>query len=162
MQLLIIGKALILLIVANGIPVVLNSILGRDYSRSIDGGRRFLDGRPLLGASKTFSGLLASLLATSLFAPLLGISWVTGALFALLAMVGDLFSSFLKRRLGMASSSKAIGLDQIPESLVPLLVCDSQLGLSALDIVVCVIAFIVLELSFSPIFYWLGLKNRPY
>jgi len=28
--------------------------------------------------------------------------------------------------------------------------------------VVCVIAFIVIELSFSPIFYWLGLKNRPY
>ncbi|MDE2462424.1 MAG: CDP-archaeol synthase [Alphaproteobacteria bacterium] len=162
MQLLMIGRALVLLFVANGVPVALNSILGRDFSRSIDGGHRFFDGRPLLGTSKTLRGLLASLVATAICAPFLGISWITGALFALLAMAGDLFSSFLKRRLGLAPSSKAIGLDQIPESVVPLIVFDAQLGLSMLDIVVCVVAFVALELSFSPIFYWLGLKNRPY
>ena len=34
---------------------------------------------------------------------------------------GDLFSSFVKRRLDLASSSMAIGLDHIPESFFPLL-----------------------------------------
>ena len=34
-------------------------------------------------------------------------------------MAGDLFSSFVKRRLRLASSSMAIGLDHIPESSFP-------------------------------------------
>ena len=162
MQLIGVGKALLLLIVANGVPVVLRKILGSSISHSLDGGHLFFDGRPLLGTSKTLRGLLASLAATGLCAPLLDISWAVGALFALSAMAGDLFSSFLKRRLGMAPSSKAIGLDQIPESLVPLLVCQDQLSLSMAEIVVCVLAFLLLEVSFSPLLYWLHLRDRPY
>ena len=38
-----------------------------------------------------------------------------GLLVAATAMAGDLLSSFLKRRLALAPSSQAIGLDQIPE-----------------------------------------------
>ena len=45
-------------------------------------------------------------------------------------------SSFIKRRLRRPPSSMARGLDQIPESLLPLLACKSALGLSPLDIVV--------------------------
>src|SRR6478736_778738 len=51
------------------------------------------------------------------------------------AMAGDLFSSFVKRRLHLASSSMAIGLDHIPESLFPLLASRWLLPLNILDIV---------------------------
>ena len=161
-QFLVIGKALILLVVANSVPVVLGNIFGSKFAHAIDGGCRFVDGRPLFGHSKTWRCLAGSLLSTTLCAPLLGIPWYVGALFALSAMAGDLFSSFLKRRLGKAPSSRAIGLDQIPEALLPLLVCRVWLDLSWLDITVCVIIFMVLELSFAPLCYWLRLKNRPY
>ena len=43
---------------------------------------------------------------------LLGLSLATGGLVAALAMIGDLFSSFVKRRLKFPSSSQAIGLDR--------------------------------------------------
>src|SRR5262249_24399228 len=51
-------------------------------------------------------------------------------------MAGDLFSSFLKRRIGLGPSSKATGLDQVPESLFLLLACQPVLSLTAIDIAV--------------------------
>ena len=77
-------------------------------------------------------------------------------------MLGDLLSSFCKRRLRMASSSMALGLDQIPEALLPLLLVADRLALSWAAIGWTVIGFIVLELVLSPIFFWLGIRNRPY
>jgi hypothetical protein len=50
-------------------------------------------------------------------------------------MAGDLFSSFLKRRLNLPPSSPALGLDQVPESLFPLLACRYSLPLTPIDIV---------------------------
>jgi CDP-2,3-bis-(O-geranylgeranyl)-sn-glycerol synthase len=80
----------------------------------------------------------------------------------LTAMLGDLLSSFIKRRLGMASSSMALGLDQIPESLLPLLAVAETFELSGSTIAWTVAGFVVLELTLSPIFYWLGIRNQPY
>jgi CDP-2,3-bis-(O-geranylgeranyl)-sn-glycerol synthase len=77
-------------------------------------------------------------------------------------MVGDLLSSFLKRRLHLASSSKATGLDQIPESLFPLLACRSALSLTTLDIAVGCAIFFAGEILLSRLFFWLRLRDRPY
>jgi hypothetical protein len=78
------------------------------------------------------------------------------------AMLGDVLSSFTKRRLGKASSSMALGLDQIPESLLPLLAVMETFDLSGSAVAWTVVGFTVLELALSPIFYWLGVRNRPY
>ena len=56
-------------------------------------------------------------------------------------MAGDLFSSLMKRRLNCAPSSRATGLDQIPESPFTLLACRGALALSVLDISICVPIF---------------------
>jgi CDP-2,3-bis-(O-geranylgeranyl)-sn-glycerol synthase len=77
-------------------------------------------------------------------------------------MVGDLFSSFFKRRLNMPSSSRASGLDQIPESLFPALACRNFLGLTPADIVVCVVVFFVGEVVLSRLLYAFRLRDRPY
>jgi hypothetical protein len=58
-------------------------------------------------------------------------------------MAGDLLSSFVKRRLNLPPSSRATGLDQIPESLLPALVCRGALSSSGLDIAICVGVFLV-------------------
>jgi len=77
-------------------------------------------------------------------------------------MAGDVFSSFVKRRLKFPSSSQAIGLDQVPESLLPLLVCKETLSLTSIDVVIGVGIFVLGELILSRLLYDLRLRDEPY
>ena len=72
---------------------------------------------PWFGPSKTIRGVVLATLATAAAAGVLGLGWKVGALLGVVAMAGDLLASFIKRRLGLAPSSQAVGLDQIPEVL---------------------------------------------
>ncbi len=128
----------------------------------LDGNLRFFDGRPLFGRSKTVRGVVLSILVTTAGAPLLGLEWGVGLLVGACAMAGDLFSSFCKRRLGLAPSSPALGLDQIPESLLPLLACRNLLSLTAIDLAAVVVIFFVGEVLLSRLLYALDLRERPY
>ena len=159
---MIILQVLTLLALANGIPVVIKDVLGRRFATPIDGGATFFDGRPVLGSSKTIRGILFSILITSAFAPLVGLDWKIGALVASVAMAGDLVSSFLKRRMNVPAGSKATGLDQVPESLFPLLACRAVLSLTALDIVIGTVGFFVAELLLSRLLYRFHLRDHPY
>ena len=155
-------QLLILLVVANGTAVVAKKFLGPAFGRPLDGGAVFVDGEPIFGPSKTIRGIVVSVLATSICAVLMGLGWKVGTLVATFAMVGDLFSSFVKRRLHLASSSMAIGLDHIPESLFPLVASQLLLPLSTLDIVVGVTVFVVGALILSPLLFKLNLRDEPH
>ncbi|MGD9660246.1 MAG: CDP-archaeol synthase [Porticoccaceae bacterium] len=155
-------KLLWLLGVANYAPLLAKKLLGAMLSFPVDGGLRFVDGRPLLGAAKTLRGVVASVLLTALVAPVFAMPMIFGALFACTSMAGDLLSSFIKRRLGKASSSKCSGLDQIPEALLPLLVFQQPLSLSVPGIAVIVAAFWCCELLASRILYKFNLRDHPY
>jgi len=141
MQLHLILEFVLLLAIANGTPVMAEKLLGRFLSRPLDAGKTFIDGRPLFGASKTIRGIIAAVIATSACAPVLGVTWTIGSLVAVAAMVGDLISSFIKRRMGRPPSSRTLGLDQIPESLLPALACKSLLALTAADVISVVALF---------------------
>ncbi len=162
MHIVMIVQLLVLLGVANGTPVAAKKILGDRWAYPLDGGVLLADGRPLFGPSKTIRGIVLALLATTGVAALIGLGWKVGAVVGAVAMASDLLSSFLKRRMGMASSSMALGLDQIPESLFPLLACRLLLPLGALDIGVTALVFVVGELVLSPLLYKLKLRDRPY
>lgn len=151
-----------LLTLANGTPVIVKKLLGDRFAQPLDGGISFVDGRRLLGASKTVRGVLLSILVTSAGAALVGLGFGLGAIVGSVSMAGDLFSSFLKRRLDMRPSSRATGLDQIPESLFPLLACRGVLSLTTLDIAVTVAIFFVGELLLSRLLYRWRLRDRPY
>lgn len=155
-------KLLVLLVIANGVPILGKKIFGTTFSHRLDGGIKLRDGHPLFGPSKTVRGAVLSIAATTLAAPTLGFDWTDGALIAALAMIGDLASSFIKRRLGRPPSSMALGLDQIPESLLPTLVCKARLGLTAWDIAGVVFGFILLELLLSRLLFRLHLRDQPY
>ena len=157
-----IAASLLLLLVVNGAPILARRLLGARGSFPIDAHRVAPDGRPWLGPSKTVRGLVAAMLAGSLCAPVLGYSAAVGAAFGLLAMVGDLLSSFIKRRLGIASSGMALGLDQIPEALLPLAALRSIFDLSWAAVLLEVLAFLVLELLLSKLLFRLNLRKRPY
>jgi CDP-diglyceride synthetase len=155
-------QLLILLAIANGTPVVAKLLLGDRFSRPLDGSIKLFDGRPLFGSSKTIRGILLSILVTTACAPLLGLEFKIGLVVGAAAMAGDLCSSFLKRRLGLAASSKASGIDQIPESLFPLLACRKALTLTTIDIVAGVVLFTVGEMLISRVLFKFHLRDRPY
>ena len=155
-------QLLVLLTLANGAPVVAKKILGDRFSVRLDGGVAFVDGRPLFGKSKTLRGIVVAILATAAGAPLVGLSLATGAIVGAAAMAGDLLSSFVKRRLDFRPSSKALGLDQIPESLLPMLAVRTELSLSAIDIAAGVAVFLVGELVLSRLLFKAHLRDEPY
>ena len=155
-------QALILVTVANGAPVIAKRLLGATLAQPIDGGLAFVDGRPLFGPSKTVRGVVAAVLATTLCAPLIGLPLWIGLLVAIAAMAGDLLSSFTKRRLAIAPSTQALGLDQIPESLLPMLACGPPLALTWIEIAAGTAIFFVGELLLSQLLYRLRIRDRPY
>ena len=137
-------------------------MLGERLSCPLDGGVTFVDGRRLFGRSKTVRGIVLAILLSALAAPVIGLGWELGAVIGSAAMAGDLFSSYVKRRLDLAPSSRATGLDQIPESLLPLLVCRGALALSGPDIAICAAVFFVGEGSLSRLLYKAHIREQPY
>src|SRR5260370_38377581 len=119
MRLWVITRLLLLVVLANAMPVVAKKVLGDRFSRPLDGDARCRDGQPLFGASKTMRGILLSVLATVIGAYLSGLGYKTGAMVGSTAMAGDLFSSFLKRRMKLPPRSRAIGLTQVPAAMFP-------------------------------------------
>ena len=152
----------LLLAVANGAPVIATKLVGQHFTYPLDGGVELVDGKPLFGKSKTIRGIVAAILLTALSAPLVGLGWTIGVAVGSLAMAGDLFSSFVKRRMNLTPSSRATGLDQIPESLFPLLACRGTLSLSLLDIAICVAIFFAGEIVLSQLLYRMHVRDRPY
>lgn len=110
---------LVLIIIANGTPVFIRFCFGSHLATAIDFGASLPDGQRLFGASKTWRGLITAILSTSLAAWILGYPALIGAAIAALALLGDLISSFSKRRLGMKTGSMAPLLDQIPNHCSP-------------------------------------------
>ncbi|HTV90852.1 MAG TPA: CDP-archaeol synthase [Stellaceae bacterium] len=153
---------LALMTVANGAPLFAKKIFGETLAYPVDGGVLFFDRRPLFGASKTIRGVVLAVALAAVIRPLLDLDAPIGLAVGAAAMVGDLFSSFCKRRAGLAPSSRATGLDQIPESLFPLLLCRLWLGLTALDIGIGVVAFFVGEIVLSRLLHQLRLREQPY
>lgn len=146
----------------NGAPILLAKLAGKRFDYPIDCNRLFFDERPILGASKTFRGLIAALTISILIGSILALPLLTSLLFGALSMVGDMTSSFIKRRLGLRSSAMALGLDQIPESLFPLVGCQVLLGINAEQIFSIVLAFFFIELILSRILFWLKIRKTPY
>ena len=159
---LAVAQLLILLTLANGSPVIAKLAFAKRFSGPLDRDTKFIDGKPLLGPSKTIRGLLISIAVTAAGAPLLGLDVETGLLVAAAAMAGDLLSSFVKRRLGLAASSRATGLDQIPESLFPVLACRQAMSLTVADMVAVCAIFFLGELLLSRLLFLLRVRDRPY
>ena len=64
-------------------------------------------------------------------------------------MSGDLVSSFAKRRLGIAASRSAPLLDQLPETLLPLLLLQPTLGFSTREMLMAALVFGIIDWLYS-------------
>ncbi len=151
-----------MLVLANGSPVVVARLWRQHASWPVDSGRLWRDGRPVFGASKTWRGLLAGVLCCLLFALYAGLGWVFGALFGVLAMSGDLLSSFAKRRMGLKASARAMWLDQLPESVLPMLLAWVWLPLPGWQALAVAVLFALSNILISPLLYRLGIRGQPH
>lgn len=155
-------ELLILLLLANGAPILAARLTAGRLSYPVDGGRVWPDGRRLLGPSKSWRGLMAGITTTTVVAWPLGVPPALGAAVGALSLGGDLLSSFLKRRLGIPPSGRATGLDQIPEALLPAVVLAPALEIGPWEVLGVVAAFFALGLVLSWAGFRLGLRTRPY
>jgi len=154
-------QLLVLVVTANAIPVFAKTLFGSRMAWPLDGGMTLSDGQPVLGTSKTIRGVVLSILVTPVVALLLGLSWQVGLVVALSAMAGDLVSSFLKRRMGLRPSSQAMGLDEIPESLLPLLAARWLLPVTIVDALMGTALFFVGSLAVYRFISKLNLWDEP-
>src|SRR5215212_3618575 len=152
----------ILLVFANGSPVLAKRIFGGRLAYPLDGGLILRDGARLFGPSKTIRGALASVIMTSVASAVMSQGLMLGFVVALAAMAGDLISSFIKRRLGYPPSSRATGLDQVPESLLPVLAYGAFMPLSSLDIMATLALFVLGEIILSPLLHLAHIRDEPY
>lgn len=154
-------KLLLILVAVNGVPLLLHLLLGDRLSRPLDAGLMLFDGSPLLGYSKTWRGVIAGMIAGIISAFLLGFSLKLGFIFGFLSLLGDLVSSFIKRRMHRAEGDKMIGLDQVPEASLPLFVGAFLLDYGIMTIVIVTLLFFLLNLLMSPVIYLLGMAKHP-
>ncbi|MGZ4969528.1 MAG: CDP-archaeol synthase [Methylobacter sp.] len=155
-------QAIALLVAANGAPVLTNKGLGKRWAWPVDNKLKLRDGRRLFGNAKTWRGLCSAIFFSTLVAFLSGIGPLIGASFGALAMAGDLLASFIKRRMGWDESSRARGLDTVPESLLPIILLKESLTLSLGDIALIVALFFLIEEWVSPLLFRLHIRKRPY
>lgn len=162
MHLIPMAQCLALIVTANITPPVASIVFRERFSRRLDQGLNWIDGAPLFGRTKTIRGVILAIPAAALVGHSIGVTATLGAVVATAAMAGDLASSFCKRRLGFVSSAAAPGIDQIPESLLPAVVCASPLALSWYDVAAVAIIFSLGDVIVSPNYkqWWTCLRPR--
>lgn len=162
MDLLFVFQALTLLLVANGAPILINTLFGKRWASPVDFGLNWFDGKRLFGNTKTWRGVMAAAGCTAGVTILFGFGAWDGLQFGLLTMAGDLCASFLKRRCGYVESSQARGFDTLPESILPVWWLGDRLHLNELCVLVVLVAFFLIEEFCSPLLYRWHIRNRPY
>lgn len=114
-------KILFLLVLINSAPFLTIMSFPRAGQWPLDAGMVLRDGHCLLGRHKTIVGFASGIIAGAIGALLVGFSVWTGVIAGLLGMLGDSFSSFIKRRLNAPAGSEMPMLDPVFEAALPLL-----------------------------------------
>lgn len=120
-QIIFILKTVVFLWWIHFVPPFLSVIMENRWALPLDFNLRFFDGKPVLGSHKTFRGVVGSVAAATITASAFGLTHVEGFFLALLGMLGDVITSFIKRRLDKPSGTIMPVLDQLLEGLLPLL-----------------------------------------
>ncbi len=149
--------------IANASPLLVN---GR---HRIDFGKNFIDGRPILGKSKTWEGLIVGvymggITALALSIILNDISLILvglGASFS--ALMGDMVGSFIKRRVGLESGAPFPFLDQLDFALMTILyyyiIGYNEVLLRIDFIIYSLILILILHIVTNNIAYYIGIKS---
>ncbi len=151
---------------ANGAPVLFGG------GRPIDNHRKLSDGKPIFGPHKTCRGFLAGIVIGTIvgvsqefLAPRVGLpggSALLGFVLSLGALTGDLFGSFIKRRLNLKPGAPLPIFDQIDFVLFAMLF-SLPLGPPSVTIaLIIVVLTLPIHLLVNITAYFLRLKKTPW
>ncbi|MEW6500257.1 MAG: CDP-archaeol synthase [Thermodesulfobacteriota bacterium] len=143
----------------NVLPPLASLALSDRWKQPLDFGLHLPDGQFLFGPHKTIRGVVAALLGGTLTSPLLGVRWQVAAVASLLAVLGDLASSCIKRRLRHPSGTAMLGLDQCFEALLPAWYLGGHLGLPVWPRLAVGLGFI--PLAHAGALFWKEMLFRP-
>lgn len=151
--------------VANAFPVVVARLVKRRHP--LDFGRKFIDGRRVLGDGKSIEGFVAGILSGSLAGWFMSL-WGTGSLpgaavLSVGTMLGDALGSFVKRRLGLERGAPVPLLDQLAFLLTAMLLY--WFFIDTINFVIAVILVIItppIHMISNFFAYKLGLKSEPW
>lgn len=161
-------------LIANCLPVLaIGKIVKKPTPVDLD--HRFIDGRPILGRSKSWEGLILGVAGGFIvglgYSAVLGnVLWtVYGGLMGFGAMFGDALNSFIKRRLNISPGEPFIPMDQLSFILVAYVLVKALnldilvgLTLSLTELAIIVYVTLVLHPLTNLIAYKLGLKDKPW
>ncbi|TFF91941.1 CDP-2,3-bis-(O-geranylgeranyl)-sn-glycerol synthase [Candidatus Thorarchaeota archaeon] len=167
--------------IANSTPVVFGG------GAPIDGGKRFRDGRRILGDGKTIRGFLVGVLfgtltgigqvlvapflfpilseyvvVTAEMEAILFMSLPTAVLLSIGALLGDMGGSFLKRRVGLQSGGPAPVLDQLGFIIAALALASPVIQPSAIYVIVLISVTLLTHWISNVAGYLLGFKDNPW
>jgi CDP-2,3-bis-(O-geranylgeranyl)-sn-glycerol synthase len=167
--------------IANSTPVIFGG------GAPIDRGKRFRDGRRLLGDGKTVRGFLVGVLfgvltgaAQVLLAPfllpimsdyvvvtaqmeeILFMSFPTTVLLSIGALLGDMIGSFVKRRVSLESGGPAPVLDQLGFIIAALALASPFLQPSPIYVIVLISVTLLVHWVSNVGGYLLGFKENPW
>lgn len=123
------------LFLVNSLPPIVSVIVRDRYGFVVDGGKLWFDGRPIFGGHKTIRGICTGVAGGILFYPLLGVTW------------------------WVAGGEEVVFLDQIFESLFPLLFLNQYLALNLPQNLAILLLFILTAFWSSRL--WLHMTRRP-
>jgi len=153
---------------ANATPVIFGG------GKPIDCGRNFLDGKPIFGSHKTYRGFISGLLigtfvgwVQEFIAPIYGLprgSIFLGFVLSLGALIGDLFGSFMKRRLDLKPGASLPLIDQLNFVLFALLfaLIAEPSSISPLSAILIIALTGPIHVLVNFIAYLLRLKDNPW
>lgn len=140
---------------ANATPVALGG------GPPLDGGEKWLDGKPFLGGHKTLRGCIVGVLMGILVGVLQG-SFYVGLTQGLGAILGDLLSSFLKRRWDVAPGGSMPLLDQLDFIVTAILLSQPYTRASLQEIIIILIITVPIHYFMNFLAWVVKMKDNPW
>jgi len=140
---------------ANASPVVFG---GGD---PLDGGRKWLDGKPFLGSHKTVKGTLFGILVGAAVGFLQG-NPRGGVLQSVGAVAGDIVASFFKRRWNLMPGESMPLVDQLDFITFAVLLSYPVQGVSLAEASFILVLTVPIHYAVNYVAWLLGLKEHPW
>ena len=141
--------------VANSTPVVLGG------GAPVDGGKLWSDGKPILGKNKTIRGCLSGILAGAIIGAIQG-NLIGGLAQGTGAILGDLISSFMKRRNDYTPGSSMPIVDQLDFITLAVILSYPFQATDLVSVLIIMVITVPIHYATNYVAWLLKLKKNPW